>query len=79
MLALHVWIIHNMVGVSIHSPYNPKNILYYNTHLQAIHSSSTIFFLLYKAEKPSVRPHFWHADYSAVSAWIEAGHARNES
>ena len=35
--------------------------------------------LLYKAEKPSVCLHFWHADNSAVSARIETGLARNES
>ena len=39
-------------------------------------------YLLYKAEKPSVclsvHLHFWHADNSAASAWIETGFARNE-
>ena len=46
------------------------------------------YFLLYKAEKPSVCLsaflarwclHFWHADNSAVSARIETGLAQNES
>ena len=36
---------------------------------------SSFYLLLYKAEKPfvclSVRPHFWHADISVVSALIE--------
>ena len=44
--------------------------------------AGTLASLLYKAEKPSVRPSvctFWHADNSAVSARIEAGLARNES
>ena len=35
--------------------------------------------LLYKAEKPSVRLSDRHAGISAVSAWIEAGLARNGS
>ena len=35
--------------------------------------------LLYKAEKPSVRLSDGHAGISAVSAWIEAGLARNGS
>ena len=46
-------------------------------------SAGTLASLLYKAEKPSVclsvRPHFWHADISVVSASIETGLARNES
>ena len=45
--------------------------------------AGTLASLLYKAEKPSVclsvRPHFWHADISVVSASIETGLARNES
>ena len=44
-------------------------------------------YLLYKAEKPSVRPSVClsvclsdrHASISAMSAWIEAGLARNGS
>ena len=43
--------------------------------------ADTLASLLYKAEKPSVCPSvctFWHADISAVSAWIETGLARNE-
>ena len=34
---------------------------------------------VYKAEKPSVRLSDRHAGISAVSAWIEAGLARNGS
>ena len=49
-------------------------LLAYLHHLQ---------YLLYKAEKPSVRPsvrlHFWHADISVVSAAIRMGLTRNES
>ena len=45
--------------------------------------SMCCYLLLYKAEKLvvclSVRLHFWHADDSAISAWIETGFARNES
>ena len=45
--------------------------------------AGTLASLLYKAEKPSVRPsvclHFWHAYSSVVSARIETGLARNES
>ena len=45
--------------------------------------AGTLASLLYKAEKPSVRPsvrlHFWYADISVVSASIETGFARNES
>ena len=51
-----------------------------------VHGRQLFLNLLYKAEKPSVclsvRPSvctFWHADNSAVSAWIETGLARNES
>ena len=36
-------------------------------------------FLLYKAEKPSVRLSDRHAAISVMSASIETGHARNES
>ena len=44
--------------------------------------AGTFASLLYKAEKPSVRPSvcsFWHAHNSAVSASIETGLARNQS
>ena len=38
-----------------------------------------LLLLLYKAEKPSVRPSDRHADISAVYASIETKLARNES
>ena len=34
-------------------------------------------FLLYKAEKPSVRPSDRHVDNSVMPAWINAGLARH--
>ena len=33
----------------------------------------TLLYLLYKAEKPSVRPSDRHASNSVVSAWIDVG------
>ena len=43
------------------------------------HAAENNNYLLYKAEKPSVRLHLWHADNSAVSSSIETLLAQSES
>ena len=42
--------------------------------LRCLHDrAGTFASLLYKAEKPSVRPHFWcHADNSVISTWTDS-------